>query len=117
MKFYPIENDDMRFLLPESSISVIANYDSEYCIVYLSDINGLEEYLGLYRGNRVFYVLKSNLHNFFDSAASLQSLEPFLNGGYDDFYYFIGEDGYEIDEHEGRKTKNAAEADAKCVSW
>lgn len=28
MKFYPIENDGVRFLLPESSVSMVASYDS-----------------------------------------------------------------------------------------
>ena len=96
MKFYPIENDDERFLLPESSISMIANYDSEYYIVYLNEIDGLVGHLPLFRGNYVFYVLKNNLRNFFNSAASPQSLESFLNDGYDNFYHFIGEDGYEL---------------------
>ena len=117
MKFYLIENDDKRFLLPESSISMIANYDSEYCIVYLNDIDGLAGNLSMFRGNYVFYLLKSNLCNFFNSAASPQSLESFLDGGCDNFYHFIGEDGYEIDGHEEYENKNDAKTDAECVNW
>lgn len=117
MKFYPIENDDKRFLLPESSISMIANCDSEYCIVYLNGVDGLVGHLPLFRGKYVFYVLKSNLCNFFNSAASPQSLESFLNGENGNSYYFISEDGYEIDGHEKCENKNNAETGGECVSW
>ena len=117
MKFYPIENDKKRFLLPESCISMIANYDSEYCIVYLNEIDGLIGNLPLFRGSYVFYVLKSNLRNFFNSAASPQSLESFLNDGYSNFYYFTGKDGCEIDEYKRSKTKNNVDDNAECVSW
>ena len=117
MEFYPIENDGVRFLLPESSVSMVANYDSRYCVVYLNGVDVCECRLPLYRGKFVIYVLKSNLYDFFGSASAPQSLGFFLNGEHDDSYYFIGENGYEIDGHEKRENGNDVKANDKCLSW